>query len=155
MAFVEPFLEALVPPHESSNVAGDAEKISRSRWHKPRSFWVRRRSAGNGSMLGRGAGWYWPGGAAQAVNASKHAALSSREGISILFLLCRCDIVLGAQLCAQLGLGAAGQILLEREPLLTGCDGICKAVVIPGRPVVQHADPSSHGESGKDNQASE
>lgn len=58
-------------------VCGEAEKIRSNLGHHSQSFWASCRSGGSGSITGRGGGWYWPCGAAQAVNASAHTALSS------------------------------------------------------------------------------
>jgi hypothetical protein len=135
---VEPLFEALVSPHESSNARGDAENISSSLWHKARSADVRRRFNGSGSSVGRGGGWYWTCGAAQAVNASAHTALSSFEGCNMFFLLQECGVVPRAELGAQVGLGLAVDGGLGIASLNAFADGGGIPGVVPRGAVVAH-----------------
>lgn len=122
-ALVEPSFEPLVFPHESATVCGEAENVSSHRWHNAFSRPVNRRSAGSGSICGRGGGAYGVDGDAQAVIASAHAALSSFQGFSIsLFLLNEC-IVGGALGSPQLALACHGDVGVDRALLLAGGDG--------------------------------
>lgn len=105
-------------------VCGEAEKICSSLGHHVQSFSVNAKSAGSGSICGRGGGWYWPcGWAAQAVIASAHATLSSFESCSMVLLLIECGSVLGAQLSAQVVLRLARDLRLEVAVFLPIRDG--------------------------------
>gem|GEM_PF-4323559 len=82
-------------------LCGEAENVSSNLRQKERSLSVNCRSPGSGSIVGRGGVWYCPDGAAQAVSASTHAALSSRKVRFIFLFPFQCICVLGAQLRAQ------------------------------------------------------
>jgi len=132
-------------------VCDEAEKIRRNVGHHCRSFSVSSRSAGSGSIAGRGAGLYGAcGWAAQAVNASAHAALSSFEVRGIVLLLFECIGVPGVQLRAQVRLGFSVALSLGLAQLFAGGDRRGMAGFVSLGAVVLQTEPAAGRQPNQD-----
>jgi len=136
-------LEALESPHESRNCCSVAENLRSNLRHNCRSCSVTLKSAGNGSITGRGAGRYGAGcGAAQAVSASKHAALSSFEVRCIVLFLSVGVSILGCHLGAQVRLDFVGGRGVAVVLLFAGGDGAGPAGLVSEGTVMDYGTPA-------------